>query len=84
MGNPTSLHTRSLLFVTLLLPVFAEESGYGLDRLLRVHLSEITSWLSSLHELGDGPRPQGIVLTRDATLVLRSVISELLCGRVLR
>jgi hypothetical protein len=60
--HPTSLHTRSLLLVPFLFFVLAEESGNGLDGLLRVDLFEISSGMSSLHELGNSSRPQGLVL----------------------
>ena len=82
--NPTALHARPLLLVALLLLVLAEESSDRLDGLLRVHLLETARRLSSLHELGDRPRPERVALPGDPSLILRGVISELLHCRVLR
>lgn len=82
--NPTALHARPLLLVALLLLVLAEEGSDGLDGLLGVDLLETARRLSSLHELGDRPRPQRVALPGDPSLVLRSVIGELLHCRVLR
>lgn len=84
LRDPTSLHPRPLLLVPLVLPILAEKSSNRFDRLLRVDLLKAPGGLSSLHELGDSPRPQRLPLARDAPLVLRGIVGELLHGRMLR
>lgn len=81
--HPTTLYACLLFLVSLLLFVLAKERSDGLDCLFRLHLLVATSRLSSLHELGDCPVSEGVVLPRYATLVLRHVIGVFLCGRVL-
>ena len=84
LWNPTTLHPSPLLLIPLLLLVLTEKSSDRLDCLLRVHLLVTTSWLSSLHKLGDRPSPQWLNPSRNTSLVFRGVIGELLNRRMLR
>lgn len=69
-GYPAALHPCPLFLVTFVLLILAEQSGDRTHGLLRVNLLVAACWLSSLHELGDCPGTQGVVLSRNASLIL--------------